>query len=169
MLGQSAGTRGVGRASYGFSATEVLATLLIVGVLFAAAIPGYEPFTVKARASEALMLSSTVRARSHVHYALTGRWPESQDSVSEQSTRDEPVSGEMYAYLDAGAVHVRFGDEATAGKDLMNRTLSFRPALSEGDDVLVWMCGMASPPSGYRVVGENKSDVPPEYLLFGCR
>ncbi|MDX1374764.1 MAG: pilin, partial [Burkholderiales bacterium] len=71
--------------------------------------------------------------------------------------------------IDAGAVHLRFGNRAN-GK-IRDKVLSLRPAVVEDAPVVpvAWICGFAPVPENMTVKGENRTDVASEYLPYMCR
>jgi type IV pilus assembly protein PilA len=71
--------------------------------------------------------------------------------------------------VQGGAIHVTFGNRANGA--IKGRILTVRPAIVEGEPVVpvTWVCGYAGPPEKMTVKGDNKTNVPAEYLPMKCR
>lgn len=71
--------------------------------------------------------------------------------------------------MEGGAIHVTMGHEASHA--LQGKVLSFRPAVVEGSPIspIAWLCGFDEAVPGMRAVGENKTDLSPEFLPRACR
>jgi len=59
----------------GFTATELMIALTVVGILAAIALPGYFTFVQNTRAAHAVAQLQAVRAAVYLYYGDLGRWP----------------------------------------------------------------------------------------------
>ena len=68
-----------------------------------------------------------------------------------------------------GAINITFGNRANG--IIKAKLLTLRPAIVEDAPVVpvAWVCGYAKPPGGMTVKGENKTNIPANYLPFLCR
>ena len=71
--------------------------------------------------------------------------------------------------VEAGAIHVVFGNQANGG--LQGKTLSLRPAVVEDAPVVpvAWVCGFAAGPEKMTVMAGNKTNLPKNWLPVNCR
>jgi type IV pilus assembly protein PilA len=71
--------------------------------------------------------------------------------------------------LDAGAIHITFGNRASGS--IRGKVLTLRPAVVEDAPVVpvAWVCGLAAVPGNMSVKGENRTDLPANYLPLKCR
>jgi type IV pilus assembly protein PilA len=68
-----------------------------------------------------------------------------------------------------GAIQITFGNNANGV--INSKTLTLRPAVVEDAPIVpvAWVCGNANTPDKMTVKGENKTDIPVNYLPFNCR
>lgn len=71
--------------------------------------------------------------------------------------------------VQGGAIHVVFGNEANGA--LRGKTLSLRPAVVEDAPVVpvAWVCGFAATPEKMTAFGDNRTDLPKNWLPVNCR
>ncbi|HSQ58810.1 MAG TPA: prepilin-type N-terminal cleavage/methylation domain-containing protein [Acidobacteriota bacterium] len=60
----------------GFTATELMIVLTIIGILSVIALPAYFAFIQSTRAAQAVADLQAVRAAVYLHYGDTGQWPQ---------------------------------------------------------------------------------------------
>lgn len=60
----------------GFTLTELLIVLIIIGILVLLAIPRFQPLIVRARSTEARMSLGHVHTLEHSHYLMNSRYSE---------------------------------------------------------------------------------------------
>lgn len=68
-----------------------------------------------------------------------------------------------------GAIHITYGNRANGV--LRDKTLTLRPAVVDDAPIVpvAWVCAFARGPDKMTVRGENKTDIPREYLPVNCR
>ena len=68
-----------------------------------------------------------------------------------------------------GAIHITFGNRASG--TIRGKVLSLRPATVDDAPVVpvTWVCGYAGPPAKMTVKGENRTNIPTNFLPFICR
>ena len=63
------------RGERGFTATEVMIVLTVIGILTALAFPAYFAFVQNTRAAQAVAELQAIRAAVYLYYGDEGRWP----------------------------------------------------------------------------------------------
>lgn len=135
---------------------EVLLSALIISILVAIVVPMYQDNMYKAAVSETLVLGSGARVHLVEHYAQHGNWPT-------KHFRDINANGNYTSMtLEHGTI--------TGRRQNSDLHLSMRPAILNPQAMtVVWVCGYAKPPPGFIVEGNNRTNMPPQYLSHVCR
>lgn len=156
------------------------ATIPLVGILAAIAIPAYQDFTIRTQVSEGLTLASELKAAVVEHAALTGDWPADLEDASFNVPIETSAEDSRYVesfYISNGTITIVYGRNANAR--IRNATLSLRPYVNRDGDV-VWQCGRAPRPDGVYInaAGESgegtdsdpgETDLVDSYLPVSCR
>jgi type IV pilus assembly protein PilA len=138
-----------------------------VGILAAIAIPAYQDYTMRARASEGLQLAGAVKASVAEAFASTGKWPRDLRELNyDQAPRGTHV---IFVAVNRGTVVIRYSQ--AAGTPLARRQLTLRPTVDAAGGV-VWSCGYTAdqgsePDSG--PASPHATDIAPKYLPSTCR
>jgi type IV pilus assembly protein PilA len=68
-----------------------------------------------------------------------------------------------------GAIHITFGNKAN--NTIRGKVLTLRPAVVVDAPIvpITWVCGYATAPEKMTIKGENKTNVPPNWLPIRCR
>jgi type IV pilus assembly protein PilA len=68
-----------------------------------------------------------------------------------------------------GATHLSFGN--SANRNLAGKKLTLRPAIVKDHPQvpIAWVCGQAGVPAQMQAMGENRTDLPLEFLPVDCR
>ncbi|GAB2728198.1 pilin [Halomonas garicola] len=146
----------------GFTLIELMIVVAIIGVLAAIAIPQYQNYVARSQASEALTITSGVRADIAEYYALNGKMPDSASKLKAAageaaSNNDLDISGryvEKVRYSDK-KIKATFADESA----LKGAIMYVAPAadnLANG-----WECSWAS--------GGSFTDGKDSWLPSGCK
>ena len=75
----------------------------------------------------------------------------------------------VLAVVQDGAIQITFGNSASGV--INGKILTLRPAVVEDAPIVpvAWVCGNANPPEKMTVKGENRTDIPVNYLPLNCR
>ena len=123
----------------GFTLTELLIAMAIVGVMAAVAIPTYQNFVLRTQVSEALQLASTLRIGVAEYQANTGAWPQSIKSLG--LGQNKVGNRVIDLRIEDGTIIATFG--GTVAPRLNGKTLAMRPGLlvKEDSEHVIWQCG----------------------------
>jgi type IV pilus assembly protein PilA len=153
----------------GFTLIELMIVVAIIGILAAIALPSYQDYVVRAQVTEAITLSSELKARVLEHYRARGRFP--ADNADGGMPRPEQLIGNYVDRIDVenGALHARLGNRINSA--LAGKVLTLRPIVVTGSPLspVSWTCGNAPAPQGMEAVGENKTSLDARVLPAACR
>ena len=138
-----------------------------VGMLAAIAIPAYQDYTMRARASEGLQLAGAVKASVAEAFASTGKWP--RDLRELQYDKAPRGSYVMFVAVNRGTVVIRYSQ--SAGTPLGRHQLTLRPTV-DTEGAVVRSCGYTAdlgsdPESG--PASAHATNIAPKYLPSTCR
>jgi type IV pilus assembly protein PilA len=156
-------------SAHGFSVIEMMVVVAILGILAMVAIPSSMSKIIKEQITAALPLADIAKT------PVAVAWSSSQLMLADNAEADLPspdkvVSNFISALeIDNGAIHMTFGNKAHP--QIKDKILSLRPAVIEESKVVpvAWVCGVAKAPDNMTLKGENRTNIPPEYLPHLCR
>jgi len=143
----------------GNAAMWVVILLVVLGILIAIALPAYQDYTIRAKVSEGLNLSSTAKLATAEVFSATGKWP-ANDSEADYTGPSSNVVSEI-TIPSPQDVRITFGGSVPV---ISGETLMLRADVGPDGNV-VWECNAA---------GSNKLDgpsgtLPPKYAPASCR
>jgi type IV pilus assembly protein PilA len=156
-------------SAHGFSVIEMMVVVAILGILAMVAIPSSMSKIIKEQVTAALPLADIAKA------PIAATWSIAQVMVANNAEADLPSPDKVVSNfisvleIDNGAIHMTFGNKAHP--QIKDKILSLRPAVIEESRVVpvAWVCGNAKAPEKMTIKGENRTNIPPEYLPHLCR
>ncbi len=153
----------------GFTLLEVMVVVGIVAILALLALPSYVDSLIRNQVVEALPLADIAKKPIALAWSTAQAFPPDNASIGLPSP-DKVVSNLVSStVVQDGAIHMTFGNRAHGR--LKGAVLTFRPAVVEDAPVVpvAWVCGFARAPDKMTLRGENRTNVPPQYLPASCR
>ena len=153
----------------GFSLMEITVVMAIVAILALIAVPGYTDRIVRDQIAAALPLTDIAKAPVALSWATLQSFP--ADNAAAGLPPAEKIVNNFISSVavQAGAIQITFGNSANGM--IKGKTLSLRPAVVLDAAVVpvAWVCGDAAAPVQMTVKGENKTNIPANYLPVNCR
>lgn len=148
---------------------EMMTVLAVIAILALLAVPSFQDQIVRDQINTALPLADIAKKPVAAAWAVLQAFP--PDNVSAGlPPADKIVSNQISAVqVQDGALHITFGNRANGL--IMGKVLTLRPAVVDDAPVVpvAWVCGYAEPPAKMTVKGENKTNIPANFLPFSCR
>jgi len=153
----------------GFTMIEIAVALAIVGILALLAVPSYQDRIVRDQILSATPLADIAKA------PIALSWTALQSLPADNSGAGLPPPEKIVnnfissVSVEAGAIHITFGNSVNG--IIKGKILTLRPAVVLDAPIVpvAWVCGNATAPGQMTVKGENKTDIPANYLPFNCR
>ena len=117
----------------GFTLIDLMIVVAIIGILAAIAVPQYNTYITKSKASEGLSLANGAKLAVAEYHSMNGEMP-----VNNEQAGWESVSGSSVGSINiggAGVVTVIYNDDA--GAELRGKTLELTPT---ADGAINWSC-----------------------------
>lgn len=153
----------------GFSLLEMVVVMAVMGILAMMAIPSYMHQIVRRQIVDALPLADIAKKPVASAWALAQPFP--PDNTAAGLPADDLVVSNYIksVAVQDGAIQVTFGNSANGL--LKGKKLSLRPAVVDDTPIVpvAWVCGYAKGPGKMTIKGENRTDIPEEYLPINCR
>ena len=153
----------------GFTLIELLVVVTVISILALMTLPTYYSKLIRDQIVEGSALANLAKGPIAARWAADKSFP--VDNAAAALPAAELIVGNVVRAVTVqdGAIHITYGNRAH-GK-LKDKTLSLRPAVVEEAPVVpvAWVCGFASGPDKMTVMGQNRTDIPQEYLPLNCR
>lgn len=148
---------------------ELLAVIAVIAILALMALPSYTDKFIRDQVVEALPLADIAKP------SVAAAWSAAQPLPADNAAAGLPPADKIVnnfvsaVALQGGAIHITFGNRAN--KLLHGKTLTLRPAVVEDAPIVpvAWVCGYAETPGKMTAKGENRTNVPANYLPLKCR
>jgi type IV pilus assembly protein PilA len=153
----------------GFTLIELMVVVAIIAILALMAVPSYHDKYIREQVIEAMRLTDIAKGPIAAAWATTKTFPD-DNAAAGLPAPEKVVSNYIRSLtIEAGAIHVVFGNQANAA--LRGMTLSLRPAVVEDAPIVpvAWVCGFAATPEKMTVTAANKTDLPRGWLPVNCR
>lgn len=145
------------KAQGGFTLIELMIVVAIIGILAAIAIPAYQDYTIRARASESASVSSSVRTAIGVYYSERDALPVALAQLRDYVTATSAAYATKYVSalsVSGGTVQVQMKTVDDDGNDLGlgdagGTTVTWIPVTTAGGAALDWRVS-GNMPSKYR-------------------
>lgn len=153
----------------GFTLIEMMVVVAVIATLALIAMPSYQGKLVRDQIIEGSALASIAKAPIAAYWTANKALPADNASIALPAA-DKIVNNLVRAVtVQEGVIHITYGNRANG--ILKDKTLSLRPAVIDDAPVVpvAWVCGSATGPDKMTIRGENKTDIPKEYLPLNCR
>ena len=153
----------------GFTLIEMMVVIGIVAILVLMMIPGYQDRLIRAQIAEALPLAEIAKTPIAASWAAVQKLPTDNASAGLPAA-DKIVNNFISSVtVQDGAINIAFGNRVNGV--IRGKLLTLRPAIVDDAPIVpvTWVCGYSAAPNKMTVKGENKTDIPMNYLPFLCR
>ena len=153
----------------GFSVIEMMVVVAIIAILAMIAIPSSMGRIVKEQILAATPLADVAKLPIASNWTQTKTLFANNDAAG-LPTPDKIVSNFVSAVeVQNGAIHMTFGNKAHP--QIQGKILSFRPAVIQESQLvpIAWVCGNAKAPEKMTLSGDNRTNIPEEFLPVLCR
>ncbi len=153
----------------GFSVIEMMVVVAIIAILAMIAIPSSMGRIVKEQVVAAMPLADVAKL------PIASNWTQTKTLFANNAAASLPVPDKIVSnFVSAvevqnGAIHMTFGNKAHP--QIKGKVLSFRPAVIQESQLvpIAWVCGNAKAPEKMTMYGDNKTNIPDEFLPGICR
>jgi type IV pilus assembly protein PilA len=153
----------------GFTMIEMMVVVGIIAILALIAVPSFQDRIIRDQINGALPLADIAKRPIEASWTLAQSFP-ADNAAAGLPPADKIVSNYISSVLvQNGAIHISFGNRAHGA--IKGKILSIRPAVVEDAPVVpvAWVCGTAEAPNKMTAKGENKTDIPANFLPLSCR
>lgn len=153
----------------GFTLIEMMVVVAVIAILAMLAVPGIQDRVVREQIVEAMRLAEIAKAPIAASWAIAHTLP-ADNAAAGLPVADKIVSNLVISLtVEAGAIHVTFGNRASAA--IQGKTLTLRPAVVQDAPVVpvAWVCGHALAVDKMTAMGTDRTDVAVRFLPLNCR
>ncbi len=153
----------------GFSLLEAMVAVAIIAILAAMALPSYIFKIIREQIEASIPLTDVAKMPIALTWRTDKTFPPDNNAAG-LPPADKIVGNFVQSItVEDGAIHMKFGNRAN--KALMNKTLSFRPAVIEDAPVvpITWVCANAGAPEKMTLKGVDRTNIDPQNLPLYCR
>lgn len=153
----------------GFTLLELLIVIAIIAILALIAMPSYQGKVIREQIVEGAGLASIAKP------PIAASWSAAKVLLADNAAAGLPSADKIVNNMvtnlavQDGVIHITFGNQVNGA--IKGKVLSLRPAVVEDAQIVpvTWVCGNAAAPDKMTVKGENRTDIPFEYLPYNCR
>jgi type IV pilus assembly protein PilA len=155
--------------SAGFTWIELVLILAVIGILAAMAFPAMQDTALKKQVKEALGLATVAKAGVQAAWSATGEMPDNNEKAGVPPPEKIIGSFVKEVHVQDGAVTLTLGNQAS--RQLAGKRVTLRPAVVADQKAvpISWLCHTFPAPDGMQVHGQDRTDVPPQWLPVECR
>lgn len=146
-----------------------MVVVAILAILAMIAVPSIQDRIIREQIVEAMKLAEIAKAPIAASWALTRTLP-ADNAGAGLPVADKVVSNLVSSLsVEAGAIHVSFGNRANAA--IRGKTLTLRPAVVEDAQIVpvAWVCGHAGAVDRMTAKGVDRTDVALNFLPLNCK
>jgi len=157
------------RRRRGFTLIELLMVMAVIAILALIALPSFQGKFARENVVEGATLAKLAKEPVAALWATTRVFPDDNKAAGLPEP-DLIVNNVVKSIrIENGAVHIVYGNRANGG--LQGKTLTLRPAIVEDAPMVpvTWVCGHAKGPDKMKIVGTDRTDIPPILLPINCQ
>jgi type IV pilus assembly protein PilA len=148
---------------------EMAAVLAIIAILAMMAVPSVHERIIRNQIVSAVPLADIVKDPIALSWATAQAFP--ADNAAAGLPPAEKIVNNYISAVSVrdGAINMTFGNSANGL--IKGKILTLRPAIVADAPIVpvAWVCGYADGPAQMTVKGENRTDIPANYLPLNCR
>jgi type IV pilus assembly protein PilA len=152
----------------GVTMLEMAMVLAVIAILTLIALPGLGNRIIRQQITSALPLADIAKAPIALSWATTQTFP-ADNAAAGLPPAEKIVNTYISAVaVNEGAIDITFGNSANAS--IKGKLLTLRPAVVTDTPIVpvTWVCGSANVPGGMTVIGEDRTNIPMNYLPLIC-
>jgi type IV pilus assembly protein PilA len=153
----------------GFTLIEMMVVVAVIATLAMVALPSFRERIVRDQIVEAMKIAEVAKGPVAAAWRTAHTLP--ADNAAAGLPAAEKIVGNFVTsvMVEAGAIHVVFGNKAQAA--IAGKTLTLRPAVVEEAAIVpvAWVCGHAAAVDKMLAKGIDRTDIPPLLLPLNCK